>query len=139
MLAVLFPTSGDLSLFLGCSFTERPYTARLRIRAMTAAITEMLMQSQDAAISLLPALPNEWASGKFRGVRTRGGFELEFEWKDKRIARLKVTSKAGGTFRLRSESGMEMTVNGTRRTMVPKNGTIEFATAKGAEYLIQIK
>ena len=52
---------------------------------MTAAITEMLMQSQDAVINLLPALPDEWTSGEFRGVRTRGGFELDFQWKDKRV------------------------------------------------------
>lgn len=106
---------------------------------MTAAITEMLMQSQDAAINLLPALPEEWPSGEFRGVRTRGGFELDFQWEDRRITRLKVTSKAGSTFRMRSDSEMNLTVNGTGRPLIPKDGIVEFPTAKGVEYLLQIK
>ena len=106
---------------------------------MTAAITEMLMQSQDSVISLLPALPDEWSSGEFRGVRTRGGFELDFEWNDKRVTRLKVTSKAGGTFRVRSDSEMYMTVNGTRRPLIPKDGIVEFPTTKGMDYVLQTK
>ena len=106
---------------------------------MTAAITEMLMQSQDAAINLLPALPEEWQSGEFRGVRTRGGFELDLQWEDRQITRLKVTSKAGGTFRMRSDSELNMTVNGTRRLLIPKDGIVEFPTAKGVEYLLQKK
>ena len=99
----------------------------------------MLVQSQDSGISLLPALPDEWPSGEFRGVRTRGGFELDLDWKDKRITRLKVTSKAGGTFRLRSESEMYMTLNGTRRPLARKDGIIEFPTEKGVDYVLQTK
>ena len=106
---------------------------------MTAAITEMLMQSQDAVISLLPALPEEWSSGQFRGVRTRGGFELDFQWKDKRITRLKMTSKAGGTFRLRSDSDLDVTANGTRRRIALEDGLAEFQTTKGVEYLLAPK
>ncbi|MBP6003233.1 MAG: glycoside hydrolase family 95 protein [Pyrinomonadaceae bacterium] len=105
---------------------------------VTAAITEMLMQSQDSVIDLLPALPDEWPSGEFRGVRTRGGFELEFQWADKRIMRLKVTSKAGGSFRLKADSRLNITANGTRRTMTPKDGIVEFPTVKGGEYLLQL-
>jgi len=105
---------------------------------MTAAITEMLMQSQDSAITLLPALPDEWSSGMFRGVGTRGGFELDITWNDRRVTRLKITSKAGGTFRLRSKSEMQLTVNGSRRRIAPKDGTIEFPTTKGVEYLLQM-
>ena len=106
---------------------------------MTAAITEMLMQSQDEAITLLPALPDEWASGEFRGVRTRGGFELDLQWADKRIKQLKVTSKAGRVFRMRSDSRMKMTMGGTRQAIAPKNGILEFPTAKGATYLLEIE
>lgn len=106
---------------------------------MTAAITEMLMQSQDAAINLLPALPDEWPSGEFRGVRTRGGFELDFQWTGKRVTRVRVISKAGGMFRLRSDAALNMTAGGTRRDLVPKDGVVEFPTTKGVEYLLVSK
>ena len=45
---------------------------------VTAAITEMLMQSHDGFIKLFPALPDEWSEGEFKGVCARGAFELEF-------------------------------------------------------------
>lgn len=105
---------------------------------MTAAITEMLVQSQDPIIRLLPALPDEWPRGEFRGVRTRGGFELDLQWADKRLKRLKVISTAGGTFRVRSESEVNMKINGTLRRLIPKDGLIEIPTVKGGEYLLQV-
>lgn len=105
---------------------------------MTAAITEMLMQSHDGVIDLLPALPDEWPSGEFRGIRTRGGFELEFQWANKRITRIKVISKAGGSFRLKTDSALILTANGTRRAVATKDGNIEFPTVKGGEYSLQL-
>jgi alpha-L-fucosidase 2 len=50
----------------------------------TAAITEMLMQSHDGFIKLLPAVPEEWANGNFQGVCARGGFELNYKWENKK-------------------------------------------------------
>jgi len=105
---------------------------------MTAAITEMLMQSQDGVIDLLPALPDEWPSGEFRGVRTRGGFELHLQWASKRMTRITVTSKTGGPFRLKTGSALNLTANGTRQTLAPKEGIIEFPTVKGGEYSLQL-
>ena len=102
---------------------------------MTAAITEMLMQSQDGVIDVLPALPDEWSSGEFRGVRTRGGFELDLQWIDKRITRVKVVSKVGNTFKIRSNSEMRL----MEKRLVPNDGVIEFPTTKGAEYLVETK
>jgi alpha-L-fucosidase 2 len=62
---------------------------------VTAAITEMLVQSQLDTIQLLPAIPNEWESGQFKGVCTRGAFELNFTWKNRQISKISVLSKAG--------------------------------------------
>ena len=65
----------------------------------TAGITEMLLQSHAGYIHLLPALPDNWQSGSIKGVRARGGFTIDMEWKESRITRLSVTSHSGGTCR----------------------------------------
>ena len=67
----------------------------------TAGITEMLLQSHAGYIHLLPALPDNWQSGSIKGVRARGGFTIDMEWKESRITRLSVTSRSGGTCRIR--------------------------------------
>lgn len=67
----------------------------------TAGITEMLLQSHAGYIHLLPALPDNWQSGSIKGVRARGGFTIDMEWKESRITRLSVTFHSGGTCRIR--------------------------------------
>ncbi len=70
----------------------------------TAGIAEMLVQSHSGAVHLLPALPDVWRSGTVRGLRARGGFEIEeLSWDDGRLTRLIVRSTLGGTLRLRSK------------------------------------
>ncbi len=68
----------------------------------TSGITEMLMQSSDGAIHLLPALPDVWQSGIIMGLKARGGFEIvELKWDQGKITRLVVKSELGGNLRLR--------------------------------------
>jgi alpha-L-fucosidase 2 len=68
----------------------------------TAGITEMLLQSQDGAIQLLPALPDEWQNGSIGGLRARGGFEVvNMVWKDGKLNALTIRSALGGNCRLR--------------------------------------
>lgn len=61
----------------------------------SAGIVEMLLQSHLNAIDILPALPSSVPEGNIRGLRARGGFELDFEWKGGQLIHLKVISKAG--------------------------------------------
>ena len=68
----------------------------------TAGIAEMLLQSHDGFVYLLPALPAAWSSGSVRGLMARGGFEIDMTWKDGRLTQAVIHSKYGGVCRLRS-------------------------------------
>lgn len=69
----------------------------------TAGIAEMLLQSQDEAIHLLPALPDAWATGTVKGLKTRGGFICDFEWKENQLETVRIKSQLGGVCRLRTK------------------------------------
>lgn len=57
----------------------------------TSGITEMLLQSQDGYIALLPALPSGWRSGSARGLRARGNVSVDFNWNDSRVEQVTIT------------------------------------------------
>lgn len=67
----------------------------------TAGITEMLMQSYDGDIHLLPALPDDWAEGSIHGLVARGAFGIDMDWSKGKITKLVITSKLGGNCRIR--------------------------------------
>ncbi len=104
---------------------------------VTAGITEMLMQSHEGVIDLLPALPTEWGSGTFRGVCARGAFELDMDWKDGMITRVGVLSKEGQVCRIKTGLKAKVKSDGKSvKTKLLPDGSIEFATIKGARYSI---
>jgi alpha-L-fucosidase 2 len=61
-----------------------------------AAVAEMLVQSDENEIRLLPALPDAWESGSVKGICARGGFEIAMEWNNKTLNKVVVSSKKGG-------------------------------------------
>lgn len=67
----------------------------------TSGIAEMLLQSHDGFIYLLPALPDAWKKGSVKGLVARGGFVVDMDWAQSKITRLVVHSKVGGNLRLR--------------------------------------
>jgi len=68
----------------------------------SAGVCEMLVQSHDGAVHLLPALPDDWHQGEVSGLRTRGGFEVSMKWSDGNLQSAVIKSDIGGTLRLRS-------------------------------------
>lgn len=67
----------------------------------TSGIAEMLLQSHDGAIYLLPALPDDWKDGSVSGLMARGGFKVDIKWANHKITRVVIHSSLGGNCRLR--------------------------------------
>ena len=68
----------------------------------TAGIAEMLLQSQDGFIFVLPALPDVWTEGSVNGLKARGGFIIDIGWKKNKVSEVKIKSLLGGNCRIRA-------------------------------------
>lgn len=68
----------------------------------TAGVAEMLLQSHDGCVHLLPALPETWQCGSIKGLRARGNFEIDMDWTQGQIEKATIKSNIGGTVRIRS-------------------------------------
>ncbi|MBQ6898036.1 MAG: glycoside hydrolase family 95 protein [Clostridia bacterium] len=72
----------------------------------SAGVAEMLLQSHEGFIEVLPALPSAWKNGSFRGLTARGGFSVDAEWEDGRATNISVKSLSGEKLRIKTENGI---------------------------------
>jgi alpha-L-fucosidase 2 len=86
---------------------------------ITAAIAEMLVQSHEGEINLLPALPAQWQQGSVTGLHARGGFEISLEWKAGKLASCTIHGPANASTEIRYGSVV-------RHLTLPEKGTLTF-------------
>lgn len=72
-----------------------------------AGVCEMLVQSHDGAVHLLPALPDAWSDGEVKGLRARGGFTIDVKWTKGELQHANIHSSIGGIIRLRSNTPLK--------------------------------
>ncbi len=103
----------------------------------TAGIAEMLLQSHAGEIHLLPALPSAWRHGRVTGLRARGGFEVDFTWRDGCLHRATIRAARGGLCRIRTQASMAVvTEDGACVVVRPEPDVALFETATGQSYVV---
>lgn len=95
----------------------------------TSGITEMLLQSSDGAVHLLPALPDAWPAGSITGLRAWGGFEVvSMQWKDAKLVKVVVKSTLGGNLRLRVPNALKLSNGAALKPATGKNANPFYQT-----------
>jgi len=121
------------SLFAKC-FTPLQVDGSL---GLTAGISEMLVQSHEGIIHLLPALPEEWHAGEFRGLCTRGAFELDMQWEEGAIKTIELLSKAGADCKISAVGSVTVSANGNPVQTTLGDGYVVFPTEAGQSYHLE--
>ena len=101
-----------------------------------AGIAEMMLQSHDGAVHVLPSVPDRWADGKVSGLVARGGFVVDIEWQDGKISVIKVKSELGGNLRIRTADALAMKDGKALAEAAGDNPNPYFAVPEVAQPLI---
>jgi alpha-L-fucosidase 2 len=100
--------------------------------AGTAGVIEMLLQSQNGELHLLPALPDAWRDGAVKGIVGRGNYVVDIEWKGRQLQAARIEARHGGRCVLRTAVPVE--VDGVRSQRGTAGYTVAFEAVKGRAY-----
>lgn len=99
-----------------------------------AGVSEMLLQSQNNELHLLPAIPMKWKSGLVKGLRARGAFEVNIKWNDSHIDQAEITSLKGNLCKVRTDIPMKVDGMNVKSVKTSSGYVLEFKTEKGKKY-----
>lgn len=107
----------------------------------SSGVAEMLLQSHEDTINILPVLPEQWPFGEFRGFRARGNFEVDVKWDNRIPSIVRIHSKSGGKAKVRNPYSASASVtddsgNGVLFTREENNTVLVFDTEAGKSYVI---
>lgn len=107
--------------------------------AATSGIAELLLQSHQGFIHLLPALPDAWPTGHVKGLRARGGFEIDITWLEGNLIRAEIISYSGEECIVYSSSNLKVkTEEAAIKTVSPEEGMLKFRTDRGKRYILSL-
>ncbi len=136
-LQTLFQKEGDRSLMMGTNLAPRNAYELDYNTGATAGIAEMLLQSHQGYLHLLPALPEAWPNGQLRGLCGRGGFVVDLTWQAGQVTTATIHARVDGPCRVRATEELTIIRDGAPlATTSVAPGIVEFMAEQGKGYLV---